>query len=164
MEGEVTTRREKRYLGSFSIPFATLYQTGRVDGVFRMDTPLLNIGYQPSDGLHGSGAMLNLVNATVSSPAGIQPQSMNNQPAQARTEIVPRSTVEIAADCVQLLITDCCPRSSAEPILQVLNMPFQTPPPHVDPFLSRGNLLRKETLVSRLTRQHMLECPLLSVS
>ena len=46
LEGEVTIRVEKYYLGSFSIPFLTLYQEGRIEGVFRMDTPLLNFGYE----------------------------------------------------------------------------------------------------------------------
>ncbi|RYG64977.1 hypothetical protein EON64_12895, partial [archaeon] len=48
LEGEETRRREKVYLGSFSVPFSTLYSMGRVEGVFRLDTPLLNMGYAPS--------------------------------------------------------------------------------------------------------------------
>jgi hypothetical protein len=36
---------EKRYLGSFSIPFETIYTEGRVEGVFRLDTPAINFGY-----------------------------------------------------------------------------------------------------------------------
>jgi hypothetical protein len=36
---------EKRYLGSFSVPFETIYTEGRVEGVFRLDTPAINFGY-----------------------------------------------------------------------------------------------------------------------
>ena len=31
--------------GSFSIPFATVFSQGRVDGVFRLDVPAFNMGY-----------------------------------------------------------------------------------------------------------------------
>jgi hypothetical protein len=44
-EDESTERVEKRYLGSFSIPFATVFAQGRVDGVFRLDVPAFNMGY-----------------------------------------------------------------------------------------------------------------------
>ena len=36
---------EKRYLGSFSVPFETIYNMGRIEGVFRIDTPPVNFGY-----------------------------------------------------------------------------------------------------------------------
>lgn len=36
---------ERRYLGSFSVPFETIYTEGRVEGVFRLDTPAINFGY-----------------------------------------------------------------------------------------------------------------------
>ncbi len=45
LEGESTQRVEKRYLGSCSVPFTTLFHEGRIEGVFRMDTPTLNFGY-----------------------------------------------------------------------------------------------------------------------
>ena len=45
MEGENTARTERRFLGSFSLPFNTIYNLGRVEGVFRLDTPLMNFGY-----------------------------------------------------------------------------------------------------------------------
>ena len=38
LEGESTVRRERRYLGSLTIPFATIYETGRIDGIFRYET------------------------------------------------------------------------------------------------------------------------------
>jgi len=38
-------RRERRYLGSFSIPFSTIYMNGRVEGMFRVCTPDVNLGY-----------------------------------------------------------------------------------------------------------------------
>lgn len=45
MEGEITERTEKRYLGRFSVPFATIYTTGRIEGTFRVDTPAFSFGY-----------------------------------------------------------------------------------------------------------------------
>lgn len=36
---------ERRYLGSFSVPFETIYTEGRIEGVFRIDTPPINFGY-----------------------------------------------------------------------------------------------------------------------
>jgi hypothetical protein len=45
LEDEDTKRIEKRYLGSFSLPFSTLFLEGKIDGVFRLDTPLMNFGY-----------------------------------------------------------------------------------------------------------------------
>jgi hypothetical protein len=45
LEGESPIRVEKRYLGSFSVPFETIYTEGRVEGVFRLDTPAINFGY-----------------------------------------------------------------------------------------------------------------------
>ncbi|CAM9315544.1 unnamed protein product [Ectocarpus fasciculatus] len=44
-EDESTERIEKKYLGSFSVPFATVFNQGRVDGVFRLDVPAFNVGY-----------------------------------------------------------------------------------------------------------------------
>ena len=45
LEGESTIRVEKRYLGSFTVPFETIYTEGRIEGVFRIDTPPINFGY-----------------------------------------------------------------------------------------------------------------------
>jgi hypothetical protein len=45
LEGESPIRVEKRYLGSFSVPFETVYSEGRIEGVFRIDTPPINFGY-----------------------------------------------------------------------------------------------------------------------
>jgi hypothetical protein len=46
LEGETTFRIEKYYLGSFAIPFHTVYHEGKLDGIFRMDFPLFNFGYE----------------------------------------------------------------------------------------------------------------------
>ena len=43
---KLTTIVSKRYLGSFSIPFTTIYLQQRVHGHFRVNTPLINLGYQ----------------------------------------------------------------------------------------------------------------------
>lgn len=45
MEGESTSRVEKRFIGSFCMPFETVYREGRIEGVFRVDTPTINFGY-----------------------------------------------------------------------------------------------------------------------
>jgi len=45
MEGENTQRTEKRFLGSFSVPFSTIYKEGKIEGVFRLQTPDFNFGY-----------------------------------------------------------------------------------------------------------------------
>lgn len=46
LEGEETRRVEKRYLGDFTIPFMTIYKNhGRVDGMFRLNVPIFNLGY-----------------------------------------------------------------------------------------------------------------------
>eukprot|EP00742_Colponemidia_sp_Colp-10_P008183 GILJ01008844.1.p1 GENE.GILJ01008844.1~~GILJ01008844.1.p1 ORF type:complete len:1598 (-),score=270.09 GILJ01008844.1:58-4851(-) len=48
-EQDTTTfRRERRFLGSFSIPFTTLYfNPPRMEGQFRLNRPLTLLGYQP---------------------------------------------------------------------------------------------------------------------
>ena len=45
LEGESPLRTEKRYIGSFSMPFETVYREGRIEGVFRVDAPAINFGY-----------------------------------------------------------------------------------------------------------------------
>ena len=46
LDGESTSRVERRFLGSFVVPFATVYKEGRVEGIYRMNTPFINIGYE----------------------------------------------------------------------------------------------------------------------
>ena len=48
LDGENPIRVEKRFLGSFSVPFETIYNEGRIEGVFRIDTPTINFGYDHS--------------------------------------------------------------------------------------------------------------------
>ena len=38
--------REKRWLGGLQVPFSTLYLEGRIEGLFRVETPIVNLGYQ----------------------------------------------------------------------------------------------------------------------
>jgi hypothetical protein len=51
MEDENTERVERRYIGTFAIPFSTIYREGRIEGVFRLQTPVFNFGYDHN--LHG---------------------------------------------------------------------------------------------------------------
>ena len=46
MEGDKTSRTEKRFLGTFSVPFVTLYHRSTIEGIFRLNTPLFNFGYE----------------------------------------------------------------------------------------------------------------------
>ena len=45
LEGETTSRTEKRYLGDLSIPISTLVNEGRIEATFRLTSPLANFGY-----------------------------------------------------------------------------------------------------------------------
>ena len=80
LEGESTERIEKRYLASFSVPFLTIYQEGKVEGVFRLDTPPLNFGYENvasilarSDAMAASSAAEDLVSFDEAPPTEVDP-------------------------------------------------------------------------------------------
>ena len=80
LEGESTERIEKRYLASFSVPFLTIYQEGKVEGVFRLDTPPLNFGYENvasilarSDAMAASSAAEDIVSFDEAPPAEVDP-------------------------------------------------------------------------------------------
>ncbi|CAM9149740.1 unnamed protein product, partial [Hapterophycus canaliculatus] len=53
LEDETATRKEKHFLGSLVLPFQTVYQAGRVEGLLRLDVPAVNLGY---DQIHAGGA------------------------------------------------------------------------------------------------------------
>lgn len=46
LEGENTTRTDKKFLGSFQVPFNTVYTEGKIEGIFRLSTPVFNFGYE----------------------------------------------------------------------------------------------------------------------
>jgi len=48
LEGENTTRTDKKFLGSFQVPFSTVYAEGKIEGIFRLSTPIFNFGYETS--------------------------------------------------------------------------------------------------------------------
>ncbi|CAM9309130.1 unnamed protein product [Chrysoparadoxa australica] len=45
-EDESAIRIEKHFLGSCAIPLQTIYMQGRVEGLFRINTPAFNLGYE----------------------------------------------------------------------------------------------------------------------
>ena len=47
-EDESTERIERRFLGSFSVPFSTVFSEGMINGVFRLNTPPFNFGFESS--------------------------------------------------------------------------------------------------------------------
>ena len=61
-EGEDPLRYERRFLGSFVLPFGTLWASagGRVEGVFRLDLPCLNFGYTPPPPLQTATAGMSM--------------------------------------------------------------------------------------------------------
>lgn len=44
-ETNLHQRREKRWLGTFSVPFATVYANQRVEGTFKVEVPAVLLGY-----------------------------------------------------------------------------------------------------------------------
>ena len=42
----INIRRERRYLGSVSIPFTTIYNRKQISGLFRLDRPVVNVAYE----------------------------------------------------------------------------------------------------------------------
>jgi hypothetical protein len=96
MEGESTVRVERYYLGSFSIPFNCLYHEKKIEGIFRLDTPLINFGYekrvtkhnlQPGTGgtaVNQGGGGLPRVNSTQGSRNGLLTTSQDDAEIDAR--------------------------------------------------------------------------------
>jgi hypothetical protein len=56
----VNERRERRYLGSVSVPFTTIYRRKSIQGLFRLDRPEINLAYEtpisPDDEPEGAGS------------------------------------------------------------------------------------------------------------
>ena len=46
---------ERRFLGSVTVPFSTIYLTGKIDGFFRLETPDVNLGYETGEADLGRG-------------------------------------------------------------------------------------------------------------
>ena len=58
-DGENTVFNERRYLGSFVLPFSTVWASadGKIEGVFRLDVPCINFGYVPAPPLENIGSL-----------------------------------------------------------------------------------------------------------
>ena len=56
----INIRRERRYLGSVSIPFTTIYNRKQISGLFRLDRPVFNLGYDhpPAPGAEDAEAIV----------------------------------------------------------------------------------------------------------
>ena len=54
-----TLRDERRWLGGFSLPFATLYRNGKVEGAFPLVMPPLLLGYKKDEQSKSSGLVPN---------------------------------------------------------------------------------------------------------
>lgn len=77
LDGENTMREERRFLGSFSLPFSTILSERRIEGTFRLNTPPINYGYKPTstaaapqDVQHAppSGGIMGLLGFTTAAP------------------------------------------------------------------------------------------------
>jgi len=67
-------RTEKRYLGSVKIPFTTIYFRKTIEGFFKLEVPLIHLGYTKS-----SSAMHSREPALISLFATLDPPIMNPQ-------------------------------------------------------------------------------------
>ena len=54
-----TLRDERRWLGGFSLPFATLYRNGKVEGAFPLVMPSILLGYKKDEQSKSSGLVPN---------------------------------------------------------------------------------------------------------
>lgn len=118
LEGEDTTRREKYYLGSFRIPFTTVYKEGRIEGLFRVDTPLLNIGYERGSMLQELEKELARRPVTGNNSSASQEERQGLLQVQAGQDEPPPPVVPVSTfastfasifTCCILICGDCCP-------------------------------------------------------
>lgn len=42
-------RKERNWLGSLSVPFSTVWERVRIDGMFHVKIPILSLGYEKSE-------------------------------------------------------------------------------------------------------------------
>lgn len=71
-------------MGSFALPFSTLYREGRIEGIFRIETPPLNFGYDHKASLSSQRQDRNasmFVSDEVNDPAG--PDALGNRVIQS---------------------------------------------------------------------------------
>ena len=84
-------RKEKRFLGSFSIPFTTIYMEGKVQGNMRVNRPEVNLGYGQSSFAEAMGR------STAASAAEMTDEEMDvmdlNQRAEEATYVTIMATL-----------------------------------------------------------------------
>ncbi len=51
----VHRRLERKWLGSLSVPFSSLYRNARVEGTFRLHSPAVLLGYERTGGAAAVG-------------------------------------------------------------------------------------------------------------
>lgn len=117
LEGENTYRVEKYYLGSFSVPFNTVYREGRIEGVFRLDTPLINFGYErkifslPKSNLPAGITSSQMLARDIGSAAGLQ-ASTNNIPTEGNAAQLDAAAIVQNNRPVTTTMTACCELTS----------------------------------------------------
>jgi len=60
-KNSVNERRERRYLGTVSVPFTTLYRRKTVQGLFRLERPTINLAYENPVAAEDDGNPDNLI-------------------------------------------------------------------------------------------------------
>jgi hypothetical protein len=132
LEGENTWRNEKYYLGHYTIPFLTVYQQGnnnnhshnshnqgKIEGLFRMETPLINIGYErPKHRVFGGKNSLSTNTNFQDQERERESAPLLNNNAENNTSNPPLSGVNFLQlfsycaacfSCCCIIVLDCCP-------------------------------------------------------
>jgi hypothetical protein len=80
----ISERHEKRWLASFTLPFQTLLQKSTINGTVPLDTPLMNLGYRPTD----LAAPVSLGFYATLDPPILLPEQEDDQRATAEEDVL----------------------------------------------------------------------------